>query len=144
MWTVTSKICQNADTFAFLQILPSTDPTKVFHTKNWLDLSLFSSVLQDHEGYSKVRTNSAIHIKVYKKQLSQVATEGISKEVTWNNDLSNNVMCFCFVCHKETVLKGQCVFEFQRWFEEIIILTQKSQICIIIITLPTSREQMVN
>ncbi|XP_073245505.1 ribonuclease P protein subunit p20-like [Porites lutea] len=36
----------------------------------------------DREGYSKVRTNSAIHIKVYKKQLSQVAIEGISKEVT--------------------------------------------------------------
>ena len=34
-----NKDLQNADTFAFLQILPSTDPTKVFHTKNWLDLS---------------------------------------------------------------------------------------------------------
>lgn len=79
---------------------------------------------------------------MYKKQLSQVAIEGISKEVTWNNDMSNNVMCFCFVCHKETVLKGQCVFELQRYLEEIIILTQKSQIGIIIITLPTSREQM--
>lgn len=57
--------------------------------------------------------------------------------------MSNN-MCFCFVCHKETVLKGQCVFQLQRWLEEIIILTQKSQTCIIniIITLPTSREQM--
>ena len=39
-------------------------------------------LFQDQEGYSTVRTNSAVHIKVYKKQLSKVASEGASKEVT--------------------------------------------------------------
>lgn len=37
---------------------------------------------QDREAYSKVRTNSAIHIRVYKKQLSDVSAEGASKEAT--------------------------------------------------------------
>ena len=37
---------------------------------------------QDHEGYSKVRTNSAVHIRVYKKPVSEVNSEEISKNVT--------------------------------------------------------------
>ena len=49
--------------------------------------------------------------------------------------------CVSALCVTKRLLKGQCVFELQRWLEEII-LTQKSQICIIIITLPSSREQM--
>ncbi|KAL9956609.1 hypothetical protein ACROYT_G038108 [Oculina patagonica] len=36
----------------------------------------------DHEGYSKVRTNSAVHIRVYKKPLSQVNSEETSKKAT--------------------------------------------------------------
>ncbi|KAJ7372630.1 ribonucleases P/MRP protein subunit pop7 [Desmophyllum pertusum] len=36
----------------------------------------------DHEEYSKVRTNSAVHIRVYKKPLSQVNSEGASKTAT--------------------------------------------------------------
>ena len=41
-------------------------------------------LFQDHEVFSKVRTNSAIHIKVYKKSMSEITStsKGASKEVS--------------------------------------------------------------